>query len=225
MLQRWSRISWKWFMFWKACNKQNTWECWVCTGCNQRRLATDSVRTRSWSGDSKNHRVWDFDAGSWHEMCQAKFIPLLLLPEQKEHRAAVGRTVWGPKVPALKGTEASLSYVQCFLYLVSSSINVSIFHTTWLDASWTDLVDLCSNRDAFTAASPILNRGRFWAGNGHEHHTWLLLLRGCQSRCRHTVIQWFTTFLVSRPCYTLKMSEDSKELLFIWVIIFWYLLY
>ena len=31
------------------------------------------------------------------------------------------------QVPPLKGTEASLSYVQCFLYLVSSSINVSIF--------------------------------------------------------------------------------------------------
>ena len=47
-----------------------------------------------------------------------------------------GRTVWGPKVPTLKGTEASLSYVQCFLYLVSSSINVSIFHITWLDTFW-----------------------------------------------------------------------------------------
>ncbi|KAF6086176.1 hypothetical protein HJG60_008382 [Phyllostomus discolor] len=30
-------------------------------------------------------------------------------------------------MPTLKGTEASLSYVQCFLYLVSSSVNVSIF--------------------------------------------------------------------------------------------------
>ena len=30
---------------------------------------------------------------------------------------ATGRTVWGPKVPVLKGTEASLSYVQCFLFL------------------------------------------------------------------------------------------------------------
>ena len=29
------------------------------------------------------------------------------------------------KVPTLKGTEASLSYIQCFLYLLSSSINVS----------------------------------------------------------------------------------------------------
>ena len=41
---------------------------------------------------------------------------------------AIGRTLWGPKVPTLKGTEASLSYVQCFLYLASSSINVSNFH-------------------------------------------------------------------------------------------------
>ena len=53
---------------------------------------------------------------------------------------AIGRTVWGPKVPTLKGTEVLLSYVQCFLYLVSSSINVSIFHITWLDTLWTDLI-------------------------------------------------------------------------------------
>ena len=53
---------------------------------------------------------------------------------------ASGRTVWGPKVPTLKGTEASLSYEQCFLYLVSSSVNVSIFHTTWLDTFWIYLV-------------------------------------------------------------------------------------
>ena len=39
----------------------------------------------------------------------------------------IGRSMWGPKVPTLKGTEASLSYVQCFLYLVSSSVSVSIF--------------------------------------------------------------------------------------------------
>ena len=44
-----------------------------------------------------------------------------------------GKTLWGPKVPTLKGTEASLSSVQCFLCLVSSSVSVSIFHITWLD--------------------------------------------------------------------------------------------
>ena len=48
------------------------------------------------------------------------------------------RTVWGLKVPTLKGTEVSLSCVQCFLYLVSSSKNVSSFHSTWLDTFWTD---------------------------------------------------------------------------------------
>ena len=43
-------------------------------------------------------------------------------------------------MPTLKGTEASLSYVQYFLYLVFLSINASIFHITWLDTFWTDLV-------------------------------------------------------------------------------------
>ena len=43
-------------------------------------------------------------------------------------------------MPTLKGTETSLSYVHCFLYLVSSSINVSIFHITWLDTYETVLV-------------------------------------------------------------------------------------
>ena len=54
----------------------------------------------------------------------------------------IGRTVWGPKVPTLKATEASLSCVQCFLYLylVSASIHVSIFHIMWLDTFWTNFV-------------------------------------------------------------------------------------
>ena len=50
----------------------------------------------------------------------------------------VERTVWGPKVPTLKGPEASLSCVQYFLYLVSS-INACIFHITWLDTFRTHL--------------------------------------------------------------------------------------
>ena len=53
-----------------------------------------------------------------------------------------GRTVWGPTVPTLKGTEVSLPYVPCALYLVSSSINAFIFHSTWLDTFWTDLINL-----------------------------------------------------------------------------------
>ena len=120
MLQRRSRICWQWSTFWKACNTQNPWECWTCTDCSQQRSATDSVRTRSWSGDSKHYCVWGFDSVSWHEMCQAKFIPLLLLPERKEHCAAVGRTVWGPKVPALRGLRrhCPMYNASCILYLL-----------------------------------------------------------------------------------------------------------
>ena len=51
---------------------------------------------------------------------------------------AIG-TVWGSKVSTWKGTEVSLSCVQCFLYLASSSVNLSLFHSTWLDIFWTDL--------------------------------------------------------------------------------------
>ena len=72
------RICWKWSTFWKACNKQNTWECWMCRGCNQQRSITDSAGPRSWSGDSKHYCIWDLDAGSWHEMCHAKGSCLVL---------------------------------------------------------------------------------------------------------------------------------------------------
>ena len=69
-----------------------------------------------------------------------KFIPWLLLPEQKEHNAAVANDFiqiatnepdFLKKVITLKGTDASLSNVQWSLYLVSCSLNVSIFHSTW----------------------------------------------------------------------------------------------
>ena len=46
-------------------------------------------------------------------------------------------------MPTLKGTEATLSYVQCFLNLLSSSIYLLIFHITWLDNFWTDLLCVC----------------------------------------------------------------------------------
>ena len=67
----------------------------------------------------------------------AKFILWLLLPEQKEHCAVVANDLiqtaanepdFLKKVLTLKGTEVSLSYAQCSFYLLSSSINVSIFH-------------------------------------------------------------------------------------------------
>ena len=44
-----------------------------------------------------------------------------------EQLMVIRRTVWGLNAPTLKGTAVSLSYVQYFLCLVSSSINISIF--------------------------------------------------------------------------------------------------
>ena len=61
-------------------------------------------------------------------------------------------------MPILKGTEASLSYVECFLYPVSSSINVSIFHNTWLDSFWTHLVNY-----AVSMIFEVYSRLRFMA--------------------------------------------------------------
>ena len=90
----------------------------------------------------------------------AESVPHFLLPAQKEHLAAVandliqiatsepdflkeaiaGDELW---VPTLNRMEASLSYIQCFLHLVSST-NVYLFHRTWLDTFWTDLICLLS---------------------------------------------------------------------------------
>ena len=52
----------------------------------------------------------------------------------------VGRTVWDPRVPVLKGSILSLSC--CTMLLVSCSVNVSIFHSALLDTFWTDLIDI-----------------------------------------------------------------------------------
>ena len=50
---------------------------------------------------------------------------------------AIGRTVW---VPRCLFEEDWGSIVLCTMFLVSSSINDSIFHITWLDTFWTGLI-------------------------------------------------------------------------------------
>ena len=70
-----------------------------------------------------------------------RFQTISEIQENKtEQLMEIGRTVWGLKMATLQGTETSVAYVQCFFYLVSSSINVSICHSTWLGTFWTDLV-------------------------------------------------------------------------------------
>ena len=48
----------------------------------------------------------------------------------------IGRNVWGPKVPTLKRTKASLFYVQCFLSLIFSSVNNFLYFQTILCFSY-----------------------------------------------------------------------------------------
>ena len=54
---------------------------------------------------------------------------------------AIGRTVWGPKVPTLKGTEASLFYVQCFWYLVS--FNKCLYFSYYMAGHLLDRPHIC----------------------------------------------------------------------------------
>ena len=135
---------------------------------------------------------------------------------------ASGWTVWGSKVPTWKGTEASLSYIQCFLYLISSSINISIFHSTWLDTFWTDLVYLYKEL-LFTCLLFILLKltgvGWFW-------RVWVYILFRI-SKCVHSLVtshsqtfRWVpgpspgssvngveTTEWMNESCFTYKVEK------------------
>ena len=82
------------------------------------------------------------------------------------NRSADGN--WENCVSTLKGTEKSLSCVQCRLYFVSSSINVSIFYTTWLDTVWTDLVYQCNSIEA-TPPNPPPQPNHVYGLNGFEN--------------------------------------------------------
>ena len=61
----------------------------MCTGCNQQRLATDSAELEGDLGIPKTtvSEILTQDLGM--QCVVAKFFPRLLLPEQKEHHAAV----------------------------------------------------------------------------------------------------------------------------------------
>ena len=69
-----------------------------------------------------------------------------------------GRTVWGPKVPALKGTEASLSYVQCFLYPLQQ---ISLFFTL---RGWIPSVQISYVREFLREIFPITENAPALAG-------------------------------------------------------------
>ena len=59
MLQTRSTICWKWSMFWKTCNKQNTWGCWACMGCNQQRLLFSLKNKITFEREEISECWWD----------------------------------------------------------------------------------------------------------------------------------------------------------------------
>ena len=95
------------------------------------------------------------------------------------HLMVFARTVWGSKMPSLKRTEVSLSYEQCFLYLISSSVNVSIFHSAWLDTFWTGLV-CCLQKTHLRSKDTHRLKLKGWKeifhANGKEKKAWVAIL-------------------------------------------------
>ena len=89
MLQWGLRICWKWSTFWKACNKQNTWECWTCTACNNKDRCLAMWELEADLGIPKTPVSEALTHNFGMKCIVAKFILWLLLPEQKEHRAAI----------------------------------------------------------------------------------------------------------------------------------------
>ena len=78
-------------------------------------------------------------------------------------------------MPTLKGTEASLFYVQCFLYFVSSSINVYFSHNMagyFLDTTRVCVCVCVCVCDVMVFASPIQICGR--KQNGYNNFFFLI---------------------------------------------------
>ena len=148
MRQRWLRFCWKWCSFWKACNKQNTWECWTWTRCSQERSTTQVTQrpvqprfgTLQLQAFPQTKITFKSEEISGHQWDSGKY-----------NRAADGdsnkgfcRVFWTVEkmLRELSDVPRCLLWrrLRCYCpILVSCSINVSIFHITWLDTFWTNL--------------------------------------------------------------------------------------
>ena len=105
--------------------------CWLAAS-SQQCARTCIMSCAEFFGETSNHPGDPTPYSSDWVPCDFWLFPKLKSPlkgkrfqtigENQENMMgqlmATGRTVWGPQVPMLKGTEASLSYVQCFLYLL-----------------------------------------------------------------------------------------------------------
>ena len=126
---------------------------WWLAASSQQQSCSWTVSCAEYFGDTSNDQVTQTPDSQDMAPCDFLLFPKLKSPlkgrrfqtidEIQENTAGllmvIGRTVCGPKVTTLKETEASLSYVQCFFYVVSSSVNICIFHSAWLDTFWTHI--------------------------------------------------------------------------------------
>ena len=132
MIQKAAAISNWWLAAW---SRQHTWYQILC------RDFWWNIKLPKWLSPS-TAQIWRPVTSDFPELkSPLKGKRLQTVDEIQENTMGqlmvIGRNVWGPKVPTLKGTEASLSHVRCFLYLLSSSF----FHIMCLDTFWIDLVD------------------------------------------------------------------------------------
>ena len=128
-------------MIQKATAVSNRWwaaSSWQCTPTHASHLMQSFLAKRQITQVTQPHYSPDLAA------CNFCFFPKIKSPLKGKRfhiinkiqenttgqLMAIRRTVWGPKVPTLKGTEASLSYVQCFLclYLLQKCLYFFILH-------------------------------------------------------------------------------------------------
>ena len=108
-------------------------------------------------------------------------------------------------MPTLNGTEASLSYVQCFLYLVSFSINVSCFSYYMARMSIfllrifaftvAAILDTCGGRSGWQLGIPVINFKNMWG----------MVSLKLQKSHIYIYILWFLNFIFDNlsSCLTL----------------------
>ena len=134
----------------------------------------------------------------------------------------IGRTVWGPKMPTLKEMEASLSCVQCVLYLVSSSINVYFshyMHGYLLDRSWYMQLNSCVGEQLFLG-DRTLHFVDISIKNALFRGVSLLRFRikdsetncFCSNPGPITLLaEWLTTLCLSFPNYSMEIEVTVPE--------------
>ena len=148
----------------------------------------------------------------------------------------IGRTVWGPKVYTLKGTEVSLFCVQCFLYLLQQ---ISLFflihgwilsgHTSYTEAS--HICHLYSLRNTLLSQAVSLKMAptvgtvagtyipgtrvgvrSLWLPKHSSQVTWLSHLFPITSSNNRLAISYFpTSFLPALVCTGSSRIEAKKE--------------